>query len=102
MKSTKDLAALAKFLQDKIDVYDITDVQKKVCNRAIWYIIVKNYGLHTANQRARGSYGVLYSRIKTEPYVREIFDIHLGKEYFIKKNIIKNFELYKNLERNII
>lgn len=101
MKDLQKLNRVVLFLQSEINRKDITELQKKVCNRTIWYIIVKNYGLQTANERARAAYKILYTKIRTGTYVKEVFDKHLGEDYFVKKNIIKNFELYKNLENNI-
>jgi len=101
MRDLKKLNSMVKYLQGEIDKLEILDLQKQVCRRSIWYAVIKNYSLKTSEKVARRAYNLHNNRIKTREYTQKMFDEHLGKDYFNKKNKIKNYELYRNLESKL-
>lgn len=99
MKNLTELRSMTKYLQERIDEMDISDVQKLVCRRAIWYTVIKNYALRTADKRARDAYGITYSRIPTKKYILDVFNKHLGVDYFVRKEKIREVKFFEKIGR---
>jgi hypothetical protein len=85
------------YLQEQIDKMDITDVQKDICRRAIWYTVIKDYSLKNADSRARKAYNVYDRKIKTKKYMLEVMNRHLGEDYFEKKEAVRTAKFFKKI-----
>lgn len=106
MSYEQTLRLFSKYLEEEMDIIDITKVTEKVIREYIKYmkergkytVVIDHRTLKTNTPKIRKDYGKKVSVTTINNYIRNIkvFFNYLKEQGYIKKDVVKNIKQFKN------